>query len=224
MGRHRRPTDTSWSGAMSGMPICWAACCPEWTRYHQAAMVGHGVDPADAPRPMPGTTTSARPCCWPRCTPPGSGTWCWPARWWSTGRTATTARSTVRCAPVRGRGWISRSGGSSRAARAVIGTWCRTWSARMRRSIRAAPTLRPRLRRSSWCPRGRGRPGAWPGRWDTTTCTAPGCRETPRTPGRRRPSGPHWPVARRRRCSRTGGSAAISCRSWMCGGRADRAA
>jgi nucleoside-diphosphate-sugar epimerase len=49
MGRHRRPTDTSWSGAMSGMPICWAACCPEWTRYHQAAMVGHGVDPADAP-------------------------------------------------------------------------------------------------------------------------------------------------------------------------------
>ena len=52
-----------------------------------------------------------------------SAGWCWPGRWWSTARAATTARSTAPSGRARGRAPTSTPDGSSRAARAAAGTW-----------------------------------------------------------------------------------------------------
>ncbi len=65
-------------------------------------------------------------------------------------------------------------------------------------------TRRPSWPRSTWPAPGPGRPGARCGRCATTTCTARGCRATPRTRAWRRSSGRRWSAASRRGCWRTG--------------------
>ena len=76
-------------------------------------MVGHGVDPADAARlrraqrprhRRPARRHARRRTC---------AGWCWPARWSSTARAATTAPSTASCGPGRAGGPTSTRDGSS---------------------------------------------------------------------------------------------------------------
>ena len=59
---------------------------------HQAAVVGAGWTPPTL-RPMAATTTTPLRSCWHRCSTPGCGVWCWPRRWWSTGRAGTLRRT-----------------------------------------------------------------------------------------------------------------------------------
>ena len=51
-------------------------------------------------RPTAATTTSPPRCCSRRCSRRAASGWCWPRRWWSTGRAATSARSTVLVDPL----------------------------------------------------------------------------------------------------------------------------
>ena len=213
-GRARRtPAGTSWSAATCATPICWPGCCPASTPCAIRRRWSGTASTPRTPRPTPRTTTWARRCSSPRCTPPGCAGWCWRARWSSTARAATTARSTGRCAPARGRRPTSTPGASSRAAPGAAATWSRGWSARTPRSTRAAPTPPPRPPRSTSWPRGRGRRAELPGRCATTTSTGRGCRATRRTQGSRRSSAPRWNGARRRGCWRTAVSGATSCTS-----------
>ncbi len=105
----------------------------------------------------------------------------------------------------RRRGWrptLTRAG-SSRAARAAASRWPRSSCPRTLRSGRATSTPTPSSPRSTSPPRGPGRPAGRRWRCAITTCTAPGCRVTPRTPGWRRSSAPPWKRVARRGSSRT---------------------
>ena len=139
-------------------------------------------------------------CCSTRWAGPAFGGWCSPPRWWCTARARTTAQH-GRVRPA------SRAGEDCRGP------------------VRAAlPALRPALTGPRWRGRaagpaqrlrdeqaGPGAPGRQlgpadrrhrPSRCAITTCTAPGCRGTRRTPGWPPSSAP--PGERRRRgCSRT---------------------
>ena len=170
---------------------------------HQAAMVGHGVDPADAPGYAAhndlGTAVllAAMHAAGVR-------------RLVLAGLDGRLRRGPLRLpgarrrAPAaRGRRPTSTPGASSRAARVAAATWSPGSSPRTPRSTRAAPTPPPRLPRSTWSRRGRGRPAARRGRCATTTSTGRGCRATPRTRASRRSSGRRWSGARRRGCWRT---------------------
>ena len=57
---------------------------------HQAAVVGAGVDAADAPSYGSHNDYGDRRCCSRRCSPRAASGWCWPRRWWSTARAATS--------------------------------------------------------------------------------------------------------------------------------------
>ncbi len=165
---------------------------------HQAAMVGHGVSPADAPDYAAHNVV---------------GTAVLLAAMHAAGvRRLVLAGSMV----VYGEGRYALR----RARRRAAGAACRRRS--RRRPVRAAlPVVRARsrpgpgrrgradgpaqhLRRQQALAgaagrrRGRARPAAACGRCATTTCTARGCPATPRTPGWRRSSGRRWNAARHR--------------------------
>ncbi len=55
---------------------------------HQAAVVGAGVDAADAPSYGSHNDYATR-CCLRRCSPRVADGWCWRRRWWCTGRAGT---------------------------------------------------------------------------------------------------------------------------------------
>ena len=93
-----------------------------------------------------------------------------------------------------------------------------------RRCGRAACTRPARWRRSITRWRGRRRRVARWWRCATTTCTAPGCRATPRIPGWRRSSARHWKKADHQGFSKMAGRCVTSSTSttWpppTCGGR-----
>ena len=151
--------------------------------------------------------------------------WCWPPRWWSTARAATTAPSTGRCARRREPG--------ADLERGRFEPRCPTCGADLRtdsghrvapRWTRATPTPSARSRRSSW-------PAVWatPDRRQrrspcaTTTSTARGCRATPPTPASRPSSAPRSRPAARRGSSRTGPAAGLRARHGRRGGQPGRA-
>ena len=106
-----RSTSATPSGLASLLPGVDVVC-------HQAAVVGAGVDAADAPSYGShndyGTTVLLA-----EMYAAGAGGWCWPRRWWSTARAATTARSTVPSTRCRARAPTSTQGSSSTAVRSA---------------------------------------------------------------------------------------------------------
>ena len=188
-------TRTRWRAALRGIDgVC-----------HQAAMVGHGVDAPTRPPTPPQRPRHGRAARRDVRGGRRAGS-CWPARWSSTGRAATTAASTASSGRARAPPTTSPPGGSNRPAR-VCGARPRPGPRRRGRAARPAQRLRRHQARPGAPGRGAGRarPGARCGRCATTTCTARGCRATPRTPGWRRCSGRRWSAARRRAVMEDGG-------------------
>ena len=127
-------------------------------------------------------------------------------RYSCTGSSCAESASTGHGRPRRrrrGRRPTLTRAGSSRAARAAASRWPLSSCPRTLRSGRATSTPTPSSPRSTFPPRGPGRPAGRRWRCAITTCTAPGCRVIPRTPGWRRSSAPPWKRAARRGSSRT---------------------
>ena len=123
-------------------------------------MVGAGVDGrrpaavrrAQRPRHRGAAGRDARARAWTRS--------CWPARWWSTARGATPARSTASSRPRAAAGRPSTPVSSRTTVPCATGRWPGSWSRRTPCSTRAAATPRARSPRSTTRRRGCGRPAA----------------------------------------------------------------
>ncbi len=96
---------------------------------HQAAMVGLGVGFGDAAEYVSrndlGTAVLLA-----AMAEAGYGIWCWPGRWWCTGRGRYVPQPTGSYGRGRGRSPIWTRGGSSRGARCAARRFARGWSAR----------------------------------------------------------------------------------------------
>ncbi len=90
---------TSSCTATCATPTCSDGCCPTWTRSATRRRWSGTASTRRTGRTSPRTTTSARRSCSPPCTRPAGSGWCWPGRWSSTARAATTAPSTALVRP-----------------------------------------------------------------------------------------------------------------------------
>ena len=159
---------------------------------HQAAMVGAGVDAADAPA-YGGHNDFATTVLLAQMFAAGVRRLVLASSMvvYGQGRyhCARARATSTRC---RGGAPTSTPGISSTAARSVAKSCSGASSTRMPRCGRAACTRPARPRRSITRWRGRSRRAARWWRCATTTSTVPGCRATPRIPGWRRSSARHW--------------------------------
>ncbi|EUA22455.1 NAD dependent epimerase/dehydratase family protein [Mycobacterium xenopi 3993] len=113
---------------------------------HQAAVVGAGVDAADAPA-YGSHNDFATAVLLAQMFAAGCGVWCWRRRWWSMGRAATTARSTGRW--TRRRGAIRISTRGVRASLPAVRAWREVAAVDEDAPLRPAVCMRPaRPRRS----------------------------------------------------------------------------
>ena len=126
-------------------------------------------------------------------TPPGSAGSCWPARWWSTAKAPTTARSTAGWRPGRARRPDLRAGRLRPAVPALRRRPRPGLVTRTPRSTRATCTPRPRCTGAPGLGRGRARPAAPALACGSTTSTVPACRATRPTPASPRSSGRRSP-------------------------------
>ncbi len=217
--RHCGSTGTSPSGTTSARtppPTCATPRrsprrSPGWTPCATRRRWWGSATGSPTRRSTSRATTSAPPSCSPRWRRRAWSGSCSPGRWSCTARGATSAHGTAWCGRARVPSPTWTPAGSSRRARCAARPCPRGWSARTRPPTRATCTRRPSWPRSTWPPPGRGRPARRRCRCATTTCTAPGCPATPRTPGWPPSSAPRSPAARPPGSSRTAASAGTSC-------------
>ena len=161
-------------------------------------------------RPTAATTTSPPRCYSRRCSRRAAGGWCWPRRWWSTGRAATNARNTVSSIRFRAREPTSTAASSSTAARSADSRWGGGWSTRTHPFGRAVCTRRARPRRSTTRWHGRSRPADRWSRCAITMSMGRACRATPRIRGWRPSSAPSSKRATCQGFSKTAGRCGTS--------------
>ena len=201
------PAASSWSTATSATPRRSTARCAGWTpsatRPRWSGLGRRRPGHARVRRHQRPGHRGAAGRRWPA---PASAGWCWPARWSSTARAATTAPGTASSRPAARRRADLDAGRFEPAVPArAAGSSPGGTVPEDARWTRATPTPRPSSAQehlaAAWAPR----PAAARSPCATTTSTAPTCRATPPTPAWRRSSAARWRPGGRPRVFEDGG-------------------